>query len=68
MREQISINTFLDCSKCTIDGHISLRPLQGAINELLPVTVFPHASVKDHEAFESLTDEQKKNGKASNED
>lgn len=68
MREQISIDKFLGCSKCTIDGHISLRPLQGAIKELSPVTVFPRASVKGREVFESLPDEQKKNGKASNED
>ena len=68
MREQISIDKFLGCFKCTIDGHISLRPLQGAIKELSPVTVFPRASVKGREVFESLPDEQKKNGKASNED
>ena len=60
MKKVVSVAEFLGGEACTVED-VYLRPLQGAITELAPVTIFPHAAVYGEDKFDLLSAEEKEN-------
>ena len=60
MKEVLSVVEFLGGEACTVED-VCLRPLQGAITELAPVTIFPHAAVCCEDKFDLFLEEEKEN-------
>ena len=60
MKEVVSVAEFLHVEACTVED-IRLRPLQGAITELAPVTIFPCAAVCGEDKFDLLRGVEKEN-------
>ena len=60
MKEIVCVAEFLGGEACTVED-VCLRPLQGAITELAPVTIFPHAAVCCEDKFDLFLEEEKEN-------
>ena len=58
MKEIVYVAEFLGGEACTVED-VCLRPLQGAITELAPVTIFPHAAVCCEDKFDLFLEEEK---------